>query len=74
MTLMIICDFDGLMVLVMMLMTVMVMMVVIVMVMMVVMVMVMMTTAMMVMAMLGIAVDWMNCLWLPRLRSLVSHI
>ena len=38
------------------------------------MVLVMMTTAMMVMAMLGIAVDWMNCLWLPRLRSSVSHI
>ena len=61
-----ICDFDGLMVIGMILMTVMVMMVKTVM--------MMMVTAMMVMAMLGIAVDWMNCLWRPRLRFLVSHI
>ena len=57
MSLLVICDFDGLMVMVMMLMTVMVMMLMTVM--------VMMVTAMMVMAMLGIAVDWMNCLWRP---------
>ena len=66
MSLMVICDFDGWMVMVMMLMTVMVMIVMTVM--------VMMVMAMMVMAMMGIAVDWMNCLWRPRLRSLVSHI
>ena len=63
MSLMVICDFIGWMVMVMMLMTVMVMIV-----------MTVIVTAMMVMAMLGIAVDWMNCLWRPRLRSLVSHI
>ena len=44
---------------------VMVMMSMTLMAMMVVTVMVMMATAMMVMAMLGIAVDWMNCLWHP---------
>ena len=63
MSLMVICDFIGWMVMVMMLMTVMVMIV-----------MTVIVTAMMVMAMMGIAVDWMNCLWRPRLRSLVSHI